>query len=106
MKGELEKDRTHAGRRRMEEPLRGLVHGLPWTGRSKVILFIRRFFEEALGWTYGEEFIFVAFQNHVAHAMMRPNHPQRRKPGREISKTCSGSRFKVYSRSTQGLFLT
>ena len=53
----------------MEEPFRGLVHGLPGTGKSKVILFIRRFFEEALGWTYGEEFIFVAFQNRVAHAM-------------------------------------
>ena len=53
----------------MEEPLYGLVHGLPGTGKSRVILFIRRFFEEALGWTYGEEFIFVAFQNRVAHAM-------------------------------------
>lgn len=53
----------------MEVPLRGPVHGLPSTGKPKVILCIRRFFEEAPGWTYGEEFIFVAFQNRVAHAM-------------------------------------
>ena len=51
------------------EPLRGLVHGLPGTGKSKVIFFIRRFFEEALGWKHGNEFLFVAYQNTVAHAM-------------------------------------
>ncbi len=49
-----------------DEPLRGLVHGLPGTGKSRVILFIRRFFVEALGWEHGVEFVFVAFQNRVA----------------------------------------
>ena len=34
-----------------------------------MILFIRRVFTEALGWEYGEYFIFVAFQNRVAYAM-------------------------------------
>ena len=52
-----------------EEPLRGLVHGLFGTGKSKIILFIRRLFTEALGWEHGVDFIFVAFQNRVAYAM-------------------------------------
>jgi len=56
-------------RQKLEDPLRGLVHGLPGTGKSKVIQFIRRFFVEALGWEYGVDFIFVAFQNRVAYAM-------------------------------------
>ena len=58
-------------RQELEEPLRGLIHGLPGTGKSKVILFMRRFFEEALGWEYGVDFIFVAFQN----ASMSANPP-------------------------------
>ena len=32
-----------------EEPLRGLIHGLPGKGKSKVIAWICRLFEEALG---------------------------------------------------------
>ena len=54
---------------REEEPLRGLVHGPPGTGKSRVINWIRRLFVEALGWQHGVEFIFVAFQNRVAYAM-------------------------------------
>ena len=49
-----------------EEPLRGLVHGEPGTGKSLVIKWIRRFFEEALGWEHGVQFICVAFQNRMA----------------------------------------
>jgi hypothetical protein len=52
-----------------EEPLRGFIHGPPGTGKSRVILLIRRFFVEALGWEHGVEFVFVAFQNRVAYAM-------------------------------------
>ena len=51
------------------EPLRGLIHGLPGTGKSKVIMWIRRMFEEALGWQHDVEFICVAFQNRMAAAM-------------------------------------
>ena len=51
------------------EPLRGLIHGLPGTGKSKVINWIRRLFTEALEWEHGVQFICVAFQNRVAHAM-------------------------------------
>ena len=52
-----------------EEPLRGLIHGLPGTGKSRVIKWICRLFTEALGWEHGVEFVCVAFQNRVAHAM-------------------------------------
>ena len=51
------------------EPLRGFVHGPPGTGKSKIIEWIRRFFTEAMEWEHGVEFVFVAFQNRVAHAM-------------------------------------
>ena len=43
-----------------EEPLRALVHGQPGTGKSKVITWIRSFFEEELEWTNGEQFICAA----------------------------------------------
>ena len=39
------------------------------TGKSVVIRWLREFFEDALGWSHGEEFMCVAFQNRVAHAM-------------------------------------
>ncbi len=45
---ELRKD-DHV-RQREEEPLRSFIHGPLGTGKSKVILWIRRFFTEALGW--------------------------------------------------------
>ena len=61
--------KSAAVREREEEPLRSFIHGPPGTGKSRVILWIRRFFTEALGWEHGVEFIFVAFQNRVAYAM-------------------------------------
>ena len=42
----------------------------PHVWRRKLLL-IRRFFEEALGWEHGVDFMFVAFQNRVAYAMGR-----------------------------------
>ena len=52
-----------------EEPLRGCCHGLPGTGKSRVITWLRRMFTEALQWTHGIEFQCVVFQNTVAYAM-------------------------------------
>ena len=69
----LEKEGMHLPkgetREREEEPLRGLIHGPPGSGKSELIKFLRRFFTEALQWTHGVEFMFVAYQNKVAHAM-------------------------------------
>ena len=61
--------KAHPERAAAEEPLRGFVHGSPGTGKSKLINWIRRMFEEALAWNHEEEFLCVAFQNRVAYAM-------------------------------------
>ena len=43
--------------------------GSPGTGKRRVIKWLRRMFIEALGWQHEDEFLCVAFQNRVAHAM-------------------------------------
>ena len=57
------------GRTKAEQPLFGFCHGSPGTGKSKVIKWITRLFTEALQWQHEDEFLCVAFQNRVAHAM-------------------------------------
>ena len=64
---DLPKMRKH--RQAMEEPMRGFIHGPPGTGKSRLIHWITRFFREALGGQHGMQFLCVAFQNRVAHAM-------------------------------------
>ena len=49
--------------------MRALIHGNPGTGKSRVITWIWRLFMEAREWTHGVQFLCVAFQNKVAHAM-------------------------------------
>ena len=56
-------------RTKAEQPLFGFCHGSPGTGKSKVIKWITRLFTEALEWKHEDEFLCVAFQNRVAHAM-------------------------------------
>jgi len=67
--GDVPEGERMAVRGDSEEPLRGLVHGVPGTGKSRVIKWIRNFFEEALRWTHGTEFICAAFQNRMAAAI-------------------------------------
>ena len=57
--------------REPEEPLLGLVHGPPGMGKARAFPWIRRLFEESLGWVCGEEFLYVAFQNRMAAAIGR-----------------------------------
>ena len=45
------------------------MHGIPGTGESQVINWICRFFEEALGWEHGVQFVCIAFQNRMAAAI-------------------------------------
>ena len=73
----LEKEGTDLVRRltrkvyedQREEPLRGLAHGPPGTGKSELIKWLVRMFEEVMEWKHGVQFLCVAFQNKVAHAM-------------------------------------
>ena len=57
------------GRKGEDRPLLGFCHGPPGTGKSRAIKWIRRLFLEAVGWKHEDEFLCVAFQNRVAHAM-------------------------------------
>ena len=52
------------------EAIRGIVHGWPGAGKSRVMKWTIRMFEEAIGWQHGVEFLGVAFQNRVAYAMV------------------------------------
>ena len=61
--------KTDPERTKAEQPLLGFCHGSPGTGKSKVIKWITRLFTEALEWQHEDEFLCVAFQNRVAHAM-------------------------------------
>ena len=52
-----------------KEPLFDIIHGLPGTGKSRVIQWMRRLMEEGLGWEHGVQFICLAFQNSMAAAI-------------------------------------
>ena len=48
------------------EPISALIHGLPGTGKSEVLRYIRSLFEDVLGWEHGNQFVFLAVQNTAA----------------------------------------
>ena len=50
-----------------EDPLFELVHGLPGTGKSAVINWMREIMERGLQWKEDLQFVMLAFQNTAAH---------------------------------------
>lgn len=48
------------------EPMLDLIHGLPGTGKSAIISWMRRLLEDGLGWEHGVQFVCLAFQNAMA----------------------------------------
>jgi hypothetical protein len=55
-----------------DEPLRMLLHGLPGTGKSRVILWLRQLFEDIFGWVHSAEFQCLASFNTMA-ALIKGN---------------------------------
>ena len=49
-----------------EEPLRMFVHGLPGCGKSNIIKWLTRFFQEVLQWQHGVEYHCLAPMNSMA----------------------------------------
>ena len=49
------------------EPLFRMIHGLPGSGKSKLLLWLRTYFEEVWQWTDGVQFQFVAPLNSMAN---------------------------------------
>ena len=64
--------KSRAEQARDEEPTRCFIHGPPGTGKSKLIQWIRRLFEEALGWEHGVEFLFRPPVHSIAYPCARP----------------------------------
>ena len=60
---EMQQRRTNEAE---QEPLLDLIHGFPGTGKSAVIVWMRRLMEEGLGWEHGVQFVCLAFQNAMA----------------------------------------
>ena len=49
-----------------QDPLLDLIHGLPGTGKSRLISWLRELMERGLGWTHGVQFVCLALQNTMA----------------------------------------
>ena len=49
-----------------QEPLRVMVQGIPGSGKSRVIWWMRDLFEQVLGWHHGREFVCLASMNTMA----------------------------------------
>ena len=48
------------------DPLLRLIHGLPGSGKTQILLWLRSYFEEVWSWTLGTQFIFLAPLNSMA----------------------------------------
>ena len=60
-----EADSEHNGNQHnvTEEPMFDMTHGMPRSGKSELINWIREAFECFLGWTRGVQFVCLAFQD-------------------------------------------
>ena len=63
---EATEEQSNTRERSEGEPLFGLVHGFPGTGKTELIFWIRELFEKQLGWTHGIQFVCLAVQNIMA----------------------------------------
>ena len=50
----------------VDDPMFDMIHGVPGSGKSELIAWLREAFEDVLGWTHGVQFVCVAFQNAMA----------------------------------------
>ena len=48
------------------EPMFDVVHGVPGAGKSRLITWLRRMFEEVMHWQHGVQFVCLAYQNAMA----------------------------------------
>jgi hypothetical protein len=63
---EWQEEREDTASTSSEEPLFELIHGLPGTGKSRVIAWLRELFEAVLNWRHNVQFVGLAFQNSMA----------------------------------------
>ena len=66
---EIREERARSQAKSKNEPMLDLLHGLPGTGKSRVVAWLRQLFEEAFEWTHGVQFVYLAFQNAMAAHM-------------------------------------
>ena len=66
MKLERLEARLNSINRNSQDPLFALIHGLPGTGKSRLISWVRELMERGLGWTHGVQFVCLAVQNAMA----------------------------------------
>ena len=58
-----------ADEHRRSDPLMWLLHGLPGTGKSEVLMMVKELFQEVCGWQMGFEYQMVALQAVMAQLL-------------------------------------